>query len=203
MPRPSSNSLTRKIKYRAPKKVIVIATEDSVTGGYAYFEYLKTTNFFENFVFNIKVSASSEGKSAPQHILANIKNEKKHKGGDSFWIVCDVDYWKKERIEKVTNECSKIKVGYAFSNPCFEIWTLYHKNNIDSLPEFPNSQSCKDEANALLSGRTGGLKGLVTTQQIECAIRHSEGSHRSKKDQWPKTQGTHLYKLFKILLNQQ
>jgi len=103
MTRPSPNR--KRIEGIKPtKKVCVIATEDSKTGGYKYFEEFSQPDqryrFLNKYAFNLTVIPSTKGKTAPDYILDNLKHEKflfKRKGvdfegsdPDSFWIVCDV-----------------------------------------------------------------------------------------------------------------
>lgn len=59
--------------------------------------------------------------------LENIK-----KDGDLFGIVIDKDSW--DNIEEIIDYC-KEKGYYVFiSNPCFELWLLFHWIDISTLP---------------------------------------------------------------------
>ena len=103
MTRPSSDR--KRIEGIKPtKRAFIVATEDSKTGGYKYFEEFAQSDecyrFLKKYAFRLTVIPSAEGKSAPDHILDNLKNEKlsfeqkrldfEGSDPDSFWIVCDV-----------------------------------------------------------------------------------------------------------------
>ena len=206
MPRPSSLSRKRVEEVKEWKKVCFIATEDSKTGAYQYFEELGESDeyhFSEKYSFKLEIFPSVGGKSSPNHVLENIKAKMMHLGfdqtTDKYWIVCDVDRWDKEGIDSVISECEQINVDYAFSNPCSEIWILYHQEDFDNTEPFETSAACKATANALLHKREK-YSNLLTEQQVDYACAHAEKFHVPKTDKWPKSQGSHIYKIIRYLL---
>ncbi len=207
MPRPNQER-SRQEQYKDPKKVCYVATEDSKTGAYQYFDELSQTDiyrFLKKYAFKIGLIPSMDGKSAPKHVLENIKDKMtslEHEGfdrtEDKFWIVCDVDHWKEKSIDAVIEKCESLDIEAAFSNPCSEIWILYHQEKFDNKI-YGSSAECKKDAVALLNKRKGYIN-LLTTMQIDYARNHAEKAHKVKAEKWPKTQGSHIYKLMDYLL---
>ncbi len=83
-----------------------------------------------------------EGKaSAPKHMLARLQKflpESAVQPGDQVWFVLDVDRWKRESIEELRALCTDYE-GWAtaISNPCFEVWLLFHFN--EAIPDNPTT----------------------------------------------------------------
>ena len=71
--------------------------------------------------------------SSPSKVLEKVKayiskNQLSAEDGDSLWCVIDVDRWPQEQIEELHAFCSQKKNRHlVISNPCIEIWLLYHK----------------------------------------------------------------------------
>jgi len=149
MDRKSENNL-RIIGEEKPKKVCFIATEDSKRGAKRYFDELGKSSFCEDYIVVIPPKGTN---TAPHLVLSNLKEIIREKGGlkegDVAWIVCDIDLW--EKIEATTQNCKKEGIKHAFSNPCFEIWILYHnacvKKNYRLEHERKASDKCKKDAN--------------------------------------------------------
>ena len=71
--------------------------------------------------------------SSPSKVLEKVKayiskNQLSAEDGDSLWCVIDVDRWPQEQIEELHAFCSQKENRHlVISNPCIEIWLLYHK----------------------------------------------------------------------------
>lgn len=71
--------------------------------------------------------------SSPSKVLEKVKayiskNQLSAEDGDSLWCVIDVDRWPQEQIEELHAFCSQKQNRHlVISNPCIEIWLLYHK----------------------------------------------------------------------------
>ena len=85
--------------------------------------------------------------SSPSHVLrraveyaekASLNDE------DSIWLVMDVDKWGNKILNEVHDECNKRQNWHiVLSNPCFEIWLLYHTaDNLDGI-RTDNGKECK------------------------------------------------------------
>ncbi len=141
--------LTREIKLTHPKRGsrsnrrIFIATE----GFHSEKKYLKALgDIIKTNIEVIIISRQSpdSGLSAPQYVLQTILDKKSNidfRIGDDFWIIIDTDRWD---IGSITTLCSDNNVSIIVSNPCFEIWILFHylrKNQINTIQAFPNCDS--------------------------------------------------------------
>ena len=71
--------------------------------------------------------------SSPSKVLDRVKayiseNQLSAEDGDSLWCVIDVDRWPQEQIEELHAFCTQKENWHlVISNPCIEIWLLYHK----------------------------------------------------------------------------
>lgn len=71
--------------------------------------------------------------SSPSQVLKRVKEyidkyQLSAENGDSLWCVIDVDRWPQKQIEELHEFCvHKENRHLVISNPCIEIWLLYHK----------------------------------------------------------------------------
>lgn len=71
--------------------------------------------------------------SSPSQVLKRVreyidKYQLSAENGDSLWCVIDKDRWPQEQIEEIHTFCAqKGNWHLVISNPCIEIWLLYHK----------------------------------------------------------------------------
>lgn len=90
--------------------------------------------------------------SSPGHVLrraleyaeaSNLNDE------DSIWLVMDVDKWGAKALNEVQDECSQRQNWHmVLSNPCFEIWLLYHTSDDLSGMKTTTSKDCKTTLDA-------------------------------------------------------
>lgn len=90
--------------------------------------------------------------SSPRKVLDRVKayiseNQLSAEDGDSLWCVIDVDRWPQEQIEELHTFCEQKENWHlVISNPCIEIWLLYHKlKDLSGL----GIESAKDAKQAL------------------------------------------------------
>lgn len=57
-----------------------------------------------------------------------LLQEKETREETEFWIVTDVDHYAGE-IPELLREAKRLKICVALSNPCVELWALYHYDN--------------------------------------------------------------------------
>lgn len=73
-----------------------------------------------------------EGCSSPRKVLERVRayideHQLSAEDGDSLWCVIDVDRWPQDQIEELHAFCGmKENWHLVMSNPCIEIWLLYH-----------------------------------------------------------------------------
>lgn len=119
----------------APDKVrdyslFAIACEGTVTEP-GYFRPFDGINRVKVDIIEPDV-AEAEGGSSPRKVLDRVQDYiKEHQlsaeDGDSMWCVIDVDRWPQDQIEELHAFCEqKANWHLVMSNPCIEIWLLYH-----------------------------------------------------------------------------
>ncbi len=132
--------------YSLRSKVLV------VTEGYSEKIYFNKFRERDNS-FEIIVRRCPEQR--PKKILRFCLNEIKElgldlKGGDSAYIVFDVDYNSESLINEIIESARHKNVGVIISKPCFEVFYLLHfTNNIDRLVD---PEDTLDELDHYLKG---------------------------------------------------
>lgn len=92
-------------------------------------------------VLSLKPEDISHG---PQFVVERIENYEKRKGiksdidenyPDIIWVVYDRDplTWDIEDLVMLAKECKLHGWGWAFSNPCFELWLLLHETDPEQV----------------------------------------------------------------------
>ena len=109
--------------------LFAIATEGTVTEP-GYFRPFDGINRVK--VDIIEDETEGIGSSSPRNVLKRVKDyidehQLSAEDGDSLWCVIDVDRWPQEQIEELHAFCEqKENWRLVMSNPCIEIWLLYH-----------------------------------------------------------------------------
>ncbi len=107
--------------------LFAIATEGSVTEP-GYFRPFDGINRVKVDI----IESEAEGDSSPRNVLNRVKDyieehQLSAEDGDSLWCVIDVDRWPQEQIEELHAFCAQKENWHlVMSNPCIEIWLLYH-----------------------------------------------------------------------------
>jgi len=133
--------------------------------------------FFDGLTSKIKVRPipSSEGKSAPVHLIENANEaEKKFEvvEDDDVWFVLDIDRWR-DGIHVLQEECRKKKNwNVAISNPCFEVWLYYHFGQ--NPPNLQNPEACGNWKGLLPEINNGGFDSNRHPTLLENAIANSK-----------------------------
>jgi hypothetical protein len=143
--------------------------------------------WFERKSKRIRVQViEREGKaSAPKHMLARLQKflpESAVQPGDQIWFVLDVDRWKRESIEELRALCADYE-GWAtaISNPCFEVWLLFHFN--ETIPgNATTPKSCKQLLHKLTPG---GYSTEKFAPEIEKAAAHARAADPSPEHDYP------------------
>lgn len=109
--------------------LFAIATEGTVTEP-GYFRPFDGINRVK--VDIIEDETEGIGSSSPRNVLKRVKDyidehQLSAEDGDSLWCVIDVDRWPQEQIEELHAFCEQKENWHlVMSNPCIEIWLLYH-----------------------------------------------------------------------------
>lgn len=114
--------------------LFAIATEGSVTEP-GYFRPFDGIDRIKVDIIEHTVEEGLEKKegSSPRKVLEKVEayvreNQLCAEDGDSLWCVIDVDRWPQDQIKELYAFCSQHGNWHlVMSNPCIEIWLLFHK----------------------------------------------------------------------------
>ncbi|RJQ71502.1 RloB domain-containing protein [Pseudonocardiaceae bacterium YIM PH 21723] len=125
-PKRLDEGLSRKTNVRTERRRILIVTEGTVTEP-SYFRRL-ATHLRETGVLVRGADVIGVGMD-PLRIVQRAEQEAgdsvgRRDGFDSVWCVFDVDAHR--RLHKAVAEAGRLGYRLAISNPCIEIWLLWH-----------------------------------------------------------------------------
>lgn len=153
----------------------------------------------------VRLLENKARKTAPSHILQRAKHYIAEEGlneeyGDSLWCVIDVDKWPTEVIKALGVFCLQTpNCHIAVSNPCFEVWLLYHK--LSDLTEIDCSKP-HDVKVALSKLTSGGFFGPDYIKLMKTAIVNAKvhDSNPGEKHYIPAFKETKVYALGEALM---
>ncbi len=220
MPRETRLSFTREGFSRDVHTLFVIAAEGSETE-MQYFEELKASNLYNRLQIYIEPLKRRGTLSSPTSVLAAIKEFKKDfniRKGDELWALIDRDKqsWEIAEIDSVAQQCHQGKIGFAMSNPSFEIWLLLHLLDIEGVepdekalilanarisPKSKRKYIDKLLSNLLEDGyKKNDIKAKRFIPSITVAISRAEKLDKNPQQRWPNDIGTHVYRLISKIL---
>lgn len=133
MTRPSS--LKRRENLRTPKRKFVIYCEGANTEP----EYLRALkNSLNGAIIDIEIIGAvgvpmTIARTAIERLFSIKRITRKNRQSfgqlDEVWAVFDEDAHPK--VKQAIHQCSDAGVGIAYSNPCFEIWLILHRQEFD------------------------------------------------------------------------
>jgi hypothetical protein len=191
----SIKKFKRPLGDRAYKKLYVIVTEGAKTEP----QYFSMFNH-DDMLFRIKC-INSKDASAPPKLLGIMKKflgEESLKDTDEAWIVIDKDSWTNEQLQSLLDwSKSKENFGFALSNPKFEYWLLLHFEDGNSVR---SSQECTDRLVAHLPNFRKGFVDITKLKPgVENAIQRAKRKDNPPCEDWPKINGSTLYRLIEKL----
>jgi hypothetical protein len=162
----------------------------------AYFQYFngKSTRF------KIIPVERNENASVPKHFLNRLEQLKDSevwipKEQDVIWFVLDIDMWKRAEIDALINYCKNdASLHIAISNPCFEVWLLYHI--LDNLEDM--GTNLKHELHLKTEGT--GYNPNDFCPLIEHAITNAKQKDTNNNHLYPNVKETKVYLLAEQLL---
>lgn len=126
------NNLKRPIAIRNQNRKLYIFSEGENTEP----KYFKA---YEREVDAAIIVVCEKDRGVPKTLLEHAKEKKEFIGKKSYkaengdrdrvWIVFDQD--DHDEIDRVIRECDANGIGYAHSNPCFEVWLILHHEDYD------------------------------------------------------------------------
>lgn len=167
-------------------------------------EYFRPFDGISRIKVDIIESKIGQRDSAPKKVLERAQTYideigLSEKYNDSLWFVIDVDKWPRNQIEELADYCNHYKNwNIVISNPCFEIWLLYHK--IKTFSNLDCSTAVKTKQ-ALHNLEKGGYFYLNYLPLIETAIINAKDNDTNPKHYLTNSKETKVYLLGEALLN--
>lgn len=186
--------LDRTVEHERDTNIIVVATEGAKTEK-LYFEIFKTRKV------QIFVIPNIEDKSSPKHIKDNLDNyvqEYQIGEGDQLWLAIDVDRWKQQELSTICQECLQKGYQLAISNPCFELWLLYHFQDV--VENYSSCNGVKDILKPLLDKAEGSNYEELFLDLAANAVERARTADNDETQRWPHPQGTRVYQIIEQIL---
>ncbi len=180
------------------RKLFLIATEGAKTEP-IYFGIFNSPQA----TIHVKLLPARKHDSSPPQVLKRAKEFVKEKGvgkKDEVWLVMDRDQWTDEQLEGVFIGCRASAFNLAVSNPQFEYWLLLHFEDGSGVS---GSNDC---TRRLMRHLPNFEKGHLEIHKVEPgipdAIHRAEAKDTPPCEDWPKTNGSTVYRLVKSLREQ-
>ena len=178
---------------------IIVSTEGQVTEP-KYFWHLNELQrkiFFEIADFN---------NSAPKQVFQALKDHVKSQDLDSkeYWVVIDRDDHPLKQYNEIHRWClENPKYKMAVSNPCFELWLIFHHSMdeeklISDLESFKENQKLCQEyyKNEFGYQKNNPNFEKFTLDDVKLAIYRASKFDTSDESGWPVEQGcTTVYRI--------
>ena len=161
----------------------------------AYFRFFNR----QNQRISVAIVPREQNQSAPKHFLERIEKYEKETGwsqstDDILWFVLDVDRWQRKTITELNTICEANQNWFmGISNPCFEVWLLFHL--IDTLEDNEDSGTDLKQKLHVLSG--GGFEINRFAKLVNTAIENSEAADTNPRGYYPNRMQTKLHELAK------
>lgn len=197
MPRkPCKNRAYKKGAAHKDARLFVIVAEGERED--AYFKFFNA----QNQRIKIRIVPREQNRSAPNFFSERISKfidsgEWSPKEDDLLWFVLDVDRWSRKVIEELRDHCEQNENWFiGISNPCFEVWLLYHF--LDKLPD--NNEKCRNLKQQLDRVSGGGFEINKMARLINVAATNAENSDTNPTQFYPDRMQTKLYLLAQQML---
>ena len=193
---PRKNRAYKKGEPHRDARLFVIVAEGEREDG--YFRFFNE----RNQRIQIKIAAREENKSAPNFFLERVEKMIADgiwspKDDDLLWFVLDVDKWKREEIENLKTACdSEENWDIAISNPCFEVWLIFHVQSEISNKEL----SCQELKTFLHQASGGGFEINRFAFNLQTAVENGKAADTNPTGYYPDVMQTKVYLLGEQLL---
>jgi hypothetical protein len=186
--------LDRSVPHLRDTRLVVIATEGAVTEK-DYFEHFRGCSTR----VQVRVLATTEGKSAPRHVLGRLRKFRRDSDlgpSDALCVVIDKDRWPDAQLMEVSQGAAKLHALLAVSNPCFELWLYLHFADLPATAVAATSRQLKSELSSMLACNGAAPPCAATYQgRVDEAIARARKLDTRPQDRWPNQVGTRVYRV--------
>ena len=203
------------------EKLFVLSFEGTVTEK-KYFQDLRASKYFNNnglidIVPLVRPKNKGSDPFSVKRLLKWAKREYGFKLSDEFWLIIDRDDWEgihKLSFDDLVKECKDEENFFlAMSNPCFEIWLILHLKDLSDFSDdnkvliLENAKNgSKNYVDILVAQLQGDNRGYnkrpnpnIYLPLTNIAIERAKLIDNLNED-YPKSIGTHVYKLVEKLV---
>ena len=175
----------RKAPVRKPATIIIVVTEGEKTEPQylQMFKRIHVQPHVRRSVFDLKVIS---GVGVPKTVVDRAIQEREDLQGpldreDSVWAMFDQD--NHPGLEEAKRKARHEGVHLAFSNPCFEIWGIYHYEDCQRHIERDKCQKKLEELCSIYNRRSGKnfANEDIIRNKYRDAIKRAENSLNSRK----------------------
>lgn len=168
---------------------------------FRHFSQKIAVDVIEDIVSEEEALTLNAVKSAPLWVLDRAVRYIEKEGlndEDDLWFVMDIDRWSVEQLREIANYCDRYPNWHiVLSNPCFEVWLYFHKQqNIDKS----KSISCADFKNEISTFDKGGYHPLTYIPFLPEAIANSKAADNDGAHFFPNFKVTKVYQLGEAIL---
>jgi len=191
-------SFKRRAPYLSYRKLFLIATEGARTEP-IYFDMFNGPQA----TIHVRLLPAKKHDTSPPQVLKRAEDFAREIGirkDDEVWIVIDRDQWTEQQLYGVCLGCRTSAFALAVSNPKFEYWLLLHFENGSGIS---SSTDCTQRLMRYLPhfSKTH-LEVEKLKPGIPDAIRRGEEKDRPPCEDWPRTNGSTVYRLVRRLTSQ-
>ena len=179
--------LSRKAPVRKPAAIMVVVTEGEKTEP-RYLEMFKKIHVpphIKKSVFNLRIIP---GIGVPKTVVDRAIQELQNLQGplsreDSVWAMFDRD--EHPEFKEAKDKARSKGVHLAVSNPCFEIWGIYHYQDLESPIERDQCQKKLEELCPSYDKKSGKIfaEQDIIKNKYRDAMRRAKESRNSRKQE--------------------
>ena len=182
------------------KQLIIVSPEGRKTER-KYFNHLNSIQ--EKF----EIRYAEYIDSAPEHVLDALKihvNKKNYDSDVEFWVVIDRDQRTDvEKFEAISKWCKEnSQYNMAVSDPCFELWYIYHhaldQSQLEEIKEFGGDQiECIEFCRKYFNYTKNRPKfNRIEFDDVKHAVKYAKKIDTTNESGWPVEPGcTTVYRV--------
>lgn len=202
---------SRHTKAKPKRTVFYVAMEGSVTER-KYFDAL----IRKHNLRNVRLLKKRKTRSSPLDVVKRLEQQMRTNQGDHgnflderYWAVFDTDRRPTELLRSMASRAGKKKICLAPSNPCFELWLIFHFGPLTQMRGLQGgatthgcgavSKYLQDRFDSTYDKSAFDPEKYI--EKVDAAVSNAHASDTSEADAWTKEVGTHVYKLVESIRN--
>lgn len=168
---------------------------------FRYFSQKIAVDVIEDIVRDEEALTINAQKSSPLWVLDRAMRYIEKEGlskEDDLWFVMDTDRWSIEQLREIAKYCETYPNWHiVLSNPCFEVWLYFHKQqNIDKS----KSISCAEFKYEISTFEKAGYHPLTFISSLPEAIANAKAADSDTEHFLPNFKVTKVYQLGEAIL---